>query len=325
MIGYDAPTLRPGHGPDPAGDALPRFARQPLALKAGMHPNSRHPRPLPAGDELIDALRQYVHERAPQGGPLDPADAELALLQLQKLVTLGQITSEVAHDFGNLMTVMLGYSELLLAAAGPAGYPQSGSPEREYLAELHRAAERASALTTQLLGYSRRSADPAGPLDLSAVVRGLAVMLGRLLGSVARLEVSAPAGLGFVQADVKQVEQVVVNLVLNARDAVAPGGHVAVEVESARLTAPLTHALGTAAPGDYVLLRVRDNGCGMGPETLEQLFRPFFTTKGRGTGLGLTIVARIARASGAAVTVQSEVGRGTTFEVYFPRLPGSKP
>jgi signal transduction histidine kinase len=283
-----------------------------------MHPNQRLPSLPPTGDDVIDALRQYVHERAPDRDPPDPAAAELALLQLQKLVTLGQMASEVAHDFGNLMTVMLGYSEMLLAAAGP------DRPEHAYLAELHRAAERASALTTQLLGYSRRSAGVAGPVDLAALVRGLSVLLGRLLGTAARLEVVAPAGAGPVRADAKQVEQAVVNLVLNARD--AAGGRVTVAVEPVRLAAPLRpasgcpDALGTVPAGDYVRLRVRDDGCGMGPETLEHLFRPFFTTKGRGTGLGLMIVARVARQSGAAVTVQSELGQGTTVDVYFPRL-----
>jgi two-component system cell cycle sensor histidine kinase/response regulator CckA len=145
-------------------------------------------------------------------------------------------------------------------------------------------------------------------------------MHGRQVGSAARLEVVAPAGVGLIRADAKQVEQVVVNLVLNARDAVGPGGLVAVAVERVRLAVPLPHALGVAPAGDYVRLRVRDDGCGMRPEVLGQIFRPFVTTKGRGTGLGLTIVARVARQCDAAVTVDSTLGRGTTFDLYFPRI-----
>jgi signal transduction histidine kinase len=224
------------------------------------------------------------------------------------------LASEVAHDFGNLTTVMLGYSELLLAAADGDG------PDRSYLAELHRAAERASALTAQLLGYSRPTAGAPAPLDLAALVRGLATLLGRVLGSRGRLTVTAAGGAP-VRADTRQVEQALVNLVLNARDALPVNGHVEVTVEPVRLAAPLTPALGAAPAGDYVRLSVRDDGCGMTAEMRAQLFRPFFTTKPHGTGLGLAIVARVARQCGAAVTVESEPGRGTTFALYFPRLP----
>lgn len=305
----------------------PLFARRPPAAaprpgrptppRVGMSP-PRLPRPLAAGDELIDALRRYARERGDthvSGSSDDPADVELSLLQLQKLATLGQLASEVAHDFGNLMTVMLGYSEMLLAAT-----ENGRAPEHEHLAELRRAAERASALTTRLLGYSRRSADDPAPLDLGQLVGDLAAMLGRLIGSGARLIVTTDPAAGAVVADAKQVEQLVINLVLNARDAIPVGGRVEVAVDRTRLDAPLTHGLGMAPAGDYVRLRVRDDGCGMGPDTVAQLFRPFFTTKGRGTGLGLTIVARVARRANAAVVVDSAPGAGTTFDLFFPRV-----
>ena len=125
---------------------------------------------------------------------------------------------------------------------------------------------------------------------------------------------------GAILADGQQIEQLVTNLVLNARDAIAPGGHIEVMVDPIHLTTSLTHILGTAPAGDYVRLRVRDNGHGMDPATVAQLFRPFFTTKDRGAGLGLTIVARIARRTNAAVLVDSAVGKGTTVDLYFPRL-----
>jgi two-component system cell cycle sensor histidine kinase/response regulator CckA len=271
-----------------------------------MSPLSHRRSPAQAG--LFDALRRYA-------GEVGTAEAEAALLHLQKLATLGELAAEVAHHFGNLTTVMLGYSELLFAAADH-GRP----PDHEHLAELRRAAERASELTARLIAYSHRSSDDPGPLDLAAMVGGMTPMVARLLGSAARLAVTADAAAGTIEADARQVEQVVINLVLNARDAIAVSGRVQVSVEPVELPARLPHVLGTAPPGDYVRLRVQDDGCGMGPETLRQLFCPFFTTKVSGTGLGLTVVARVADKAGAAVLVDSVVGRGTTIDVLFPRL-----
>jgi two-component system cell cycle sensor histidine kinase/response regulator CckA len=276
------------------------------------------PLPIPptaAGDDLIAALGRYARDHAQTFGAEDGADVELALMQLQKLATIGRIAADVAHEFGNLMTVILGYSELLLGAA-----EHGQMPERDQCAELRRAAERASGLTSRLLSYSRRSTDEPAPLDLGLVVGGLTPMLGRLLGAGAVLAVKTDPVAGAVMADVKQIEQLVMNLVINARDAIAAGGRVEVAVEPARLTEPLDHALGTAPVGDYVRLRVRDDGRGMGPETLAQLFRPFVTTMGRGAGLGLTIVARLARKADAAVVVTSAPGAGTTVDLYLPRL-----
>jgi signal transduction histidine kinase len=262
---------------------------------------------------LIAALQRYAREQAP--GAEDAADVELSLLQLQKFATLGQLVSGVAHDFGNLMTVVLGYSELMFTAV-----KNGEAADLEQLAELRRAAERASALTASLLGYARPAADDAAPLDLGLLVGGLTAMLGRLLGSTGTLVVTIAPTTAAVLADARQVEHVIVNLVLNARDAIAVGGRVEVAVEPVRLTDPLVHALGTAPPGEYVRLRVRDNGCGMARETVAQLFQPFLTTKGHGAGLGLTIVARIAGKANAAVVVDSAAGAGTTVEVLFPRL-----
>jgi two-component system cell cycle sensor histidine kinase/response regulator CckA len=280
---------------------------------------NRRIRPLAASDELIAALRRYARDRIPVPEVDETADVELSLLHLQKLATLGQLATGVAEDFGNLMTVVLGYSELMSAAVG-----QCQAPEPEHLVQLRLAAEQASALTSGLLGYCRRATDEAAPLDLSQLVDGLSTMLVRLLGAGANLVVRTDPAAGSIIADAEQVEQLIVNLVVNARDAVAGGGRVEVSVDAAPLTSPLTHALGTAPAGSYVRLRVRDEGCGMGPDAVAQLFRPFFTTKDGGTGLGMTVVARVARKTNAAVVVDSAPGAGTTIDLYFPRLdPGT--
>lgn len=273
-------------------------------------------RKISASDELFDALRLYSRNLGSHANSLPESDLEFSLLQLQKLATLGQLASEIAHDFGNLMTIMLGYSELMMAAV-----EDGQRPDCEHLAELRRAAERASTMTTRLLGYCRKSPDEPILLDLSLTVSGLATMLGRLLGSSARLHLSADPSAGNIAADTKQIEQLVTNLVLNARDAITIGGQIEIDVARVHLESPLVHALGISPAGDYVRLRVRDLGCGMNSEAIAQLFRPFYTTKKSGTGLGLAIVARIARHCDAAITIETAPGAGTTFDVYFPRVP----
>lgn len=285
MFGTDAPG--PSLRQDAYATPLPRFDRAAMAgLKATMDGTSR---------------------------ATEPAEIDEALAQLQKLATLGQLTSEVAHDFGNLLTVMLGYSELLLADLPPDGIGHT------YLAEIHRAAERASALTSQILGYSRSGNDEPSTVDLGDVVRDLGSMLGRLFGNRVDLRIAAnngcPVGVG-----AKLAEQLVINLVLNARDALLQNGRrIDVTVAPTTLAGPVAVRLGSAGPGEFVQLRVRDFGCGMSEAVQSELFTPFYTTKPTGTGLGLSIVARIARRAGAAVAVQSRVGEGTTFDVYFPR------
>jgi signal transduction histidine kinase len=276
--------------------------------------------PAAAGDDLFTALRQVARDRATAPGPDVPAGVELSLLQLQKLATLGKIATEIAHDFGNLMTVMLGYSDLLQTAE-EEGQP----PERQHLVELRQAAERASSLTSRLLAYSLPSADEPTALNLGLLVEEFMPLLGRLLGAGASLEVHTIRDAGAVTADARQVEQMILNLVLNSRE--ARSDRVELSVEPVRLAAPTPDAVlrptkghGPIAAGDYVRLRVRDNGGGMTPETLGRLFRPFFTTRGGGTGLGLAVVARVVRRANAAVVIESAPGAGTTFDVYFPSL-----
>ncbi|MFO0808512.1 MAG: ATP-binding protein [Gemmataceae bacterium] len=284
----DSDSFGPRAYQDANATVLTRFDRCPPGLKATMDGNYEIP------------------ETA-------PAEIDEALAQLQKLATLGQLTSEVAHDFGNLLTVMLGYCELVLADLPPDG------PACRSLEEVFRAAERASALTAQILGYCRTATPMTGPIDLAAVVRGLGTMLGRLFGNKVDLRVTAGAECR-TYVDLKQAEQLVVNLILNARDALrAYDRRIDAIVESVALTSSIPVRLGTIGSGDYVRLRVRDTGCGMSDDTVARLFAPFFTTKATGTGLGLTIVARVVKQAAAAVAVQSQLGCGTTFDVYFPR------
>jgi two-component system cell cycle sensor histidine kinase/response regulator CckA len=313
MIGTDSPGLGLELSQEADGAFRPRLSRRAVP-QAAMSTKLPPPDQLPNGEALLDALRQFFRER-PTPYRAEATDADLALFQLQKLVTLGQLASQVAHDFGNLTTVMLGYSDLLLTAT------DAGRPEREFLSELRRAAERASALATQLLGYSRPADGAPAPLDLAALLRGLSPLLAQLLGSRGHLAVTGPATAGPTLADARQIEQAVVSLVMNARDALPLGGGVEVSAEPVSLREPLEATFGRAPAGDYVRLRVRDGGCGMSAQTQAQLFRPFFSTKPTGAGLGLTIVARIAQQCGAAIVVQSEPGHGTTVDLYFPRLP----
>jgi len=258
-------------------------------------------------------VRPYLRASGNGAPPPADADVERALLRIQRLETLGRLTSEIAHDFSNLMTLVIGYGELL------ASLTPENLPGRTYLEQMRCAADRAAELTRQLLDFCRLTSEPRnGPVDLAAVVRAAGNMLGRLLQRTIALDVEAarPAN---VQADPRDVEQLVVNLVLNACDATSSSrGRVDVSVSPVHLDAAPPQAVGSVLPGEFVRLRVRDTGCGMDDATRCRLFKPFFTTKPFGTGLGLAIVARIVRQNRAAMTVQSDPASGTTFDVYFP-------
>jgi two-component system, cell cycle sensor histidine kinase and response regulator CckA len=277
----------------------------------------REPRPAAAVDELFAVLRKYSRDRALEAGAGDVPDFESALLHLQKLANIGQLTLDIGLDFGNVMTIVHGYSDLVIAA-----FQEGKPPDPEHLAELRHAAEQASTLTTRLLTHGRETSENVVPLDLSRLVGEVSALLVRLLGPRGGLAVRTDPPAGTVIADPRHIEQLVLNLVLNARDATAGGGRIELSVDPIRLTAPLPHAFGTASAGDYARLRVRDDGRGMTPETIGKLFQPFFTTKKTGSGLGMTVVAGIARKCNAAVIVDSIVGTGTIVDVYFPTLKG---
>ncbi len=238
---------------------------------------------------------------------------ELELRQAQKMEAIGRLAGGVAHDFNNMLTVISGFNHSLLSVL-----PED-SPLREDALEIARASGRASELTQQLLAFSRHHVGLPQILDLNAVVLELVRMLRRLIGTDIRLVTDLAPDLGYVRADAGQIEQVVVNLVLNARDAMPSGGTLALTT-SRVVIEPGRSASGRLSPGPYVRLAVSDDGSGMDSETLARVFEPFFTTKdlGRGTGLGLASVFAIVEQSGGRIFVESDVGSGTTFEIYLP-------
>jgi len=237
------------------------------------------------------------------------------LLHAQKLEAIGRLAGGVAHDFNNLLTAIGGFADLLQAEL------PVGSPARQDAWEIRRAAERAGELTRQLLAFSRQQVIAPRSLDLNAVLGGVERMLLRLLGEDVRVELALGGALWAVWADAGQVEQVIFNLVTNARDAMPGGGALRVSTGNVVLDAEAAGRLPGAAPGEWVHLCVADDGVGMEPAVRARLFEPFFTTKpkGQGTGLGLSTVYGIVSQHGGFVDVATGPGRGTAFHVYLPR------
>ena len=236
-------------------------------------------------------------------------------LQAQKMEAVGRLAGGVAHDFNNMLSVIIGYSELLQERLEPG-------PQRKGVDEIKKAAERASRLTRQLLAFSRQQVMFPRILNLNAVVDNLSNMLLPMIGEDIDLVIAPGSSLGSVRANLSQVEQIIMNLVVNARDAMPHGGKLIVSTGNAELDETYASHHPPARPGSYVLLSVSDTGSGMSPEILPHIFEPFFTTKqpGKGTGLGLSVVDGIVNQSGGYVSVYSEPGRGTTFKVYLPRV-----
>ena len=238
---------------------------------------------------------------------------ENQLRQAQRMGAVGRLAGGVAHDFNNILTVIIGYSELAAFRLG-AGHGVS-----KHLSEIKVAAERAATLTRQLLAFSRQQVLYPRILDLNGVVNNLMRMLQRLIGE--DISLSFVAGkVGNVKADLGQVEQILMNLVVNARDAMPHGGAISIETSRVDLEDGYVDSHLSVRPGRYVMLSVSDSGCGMDEKTVAQIFEPFFTTKGpgQGTGLGLSTVYGIVKQSEGYIWVYSEPGRGTTFKVYFP-------
>jgi two-component system, cell cycle sensor histidine kinase and response regulator CckA len=240
--------------------------------------------------------------------------------QAQKMEAIGRLAGGVAHDFNNLLTAILGYTELLLADLAP------DDPHQTDVGEIQKAGLSAAGLIRQLLAFSRKQIIEPTLLGLNAVVADMRAMLQRLIGEDVRVTLALRPDLAPVMADRGQVEQIVMNLALNARDAMPGGGRLTIETANVELDEDYPKAHLEVKPGRYVVLTVTDTGTGISPEVQARLFEPFFTTKepGKGTGLGLATVQGIVSRTGGSVAVYSEVGRGTAFKVYFPRADAAE-
>jgi signal transduction histidine kinase/ActR/RegA family two-component response regulator len=269
--------------------------------------------PVRGRDEVADLGRAFEEMR----GSLRQSRENL--LRAARMEAVGRLAGGVAHDFNNLVMIIKGYSDLLLDKATPEARP--------FLEEIKRAGERASALTRQLLAFSRKQVLAPQVLDPNQTVRNMVKMLRVLIGEDIELVTSFAEQIGRVQADPGQLEQVVMNLAVNARDAMPEGGKIIIETQSCLLDDSYAATHSEVNAGDYVLIAVTDSGCGMSKETQAHIFEPFFTTKepGKGTGLGLATVFGIVKQSRGHIAVYSEPGVGTTFKVYLPSLDKSVP
>jgi signal transduction histidine kinase/CheY-like chemotaxis protein len=258
-----------------------------------------------------EELRREMAER--QAAESARSELEEQLRHAQKMEAIGRLSGGIAHDFNNLLTAIRGYSELLLKEL-------HGSPLRADVEEIYNAADRAATLTGQLLAFSRRQILTPEILVLNQRVMDMTRMLNRLIGEHIAIDLHLASDLWSVRADAAQLEQVLVNLALNARDAMAQGGRLAIETANRDVKAKEAHAL-DIKPGSFVELRVRDTGIGIPADVQGRIFEPFFTTKpkGAGTGLGLSMVYGFVRQSGGAISVDSTPGKGTTFSLLLPR------
>jgi len=274
-----------------------------------MDPETRYRR-------LSEAAKDGILRLNPQTGMITEAElSDQRLRQTHKMEAVGQLAGGLAHDFNNLLGVILGYCEIL------EEQPELPAPTRKMILEIHNAGTSAKNLTQRLLAFSRRQVLQPLALDLNETVRRMQNMLDRLIGDDVSLISALCPDLGTIHADPSQVEQVLMNLAINARDAMPMGGKIS--IATANVEVDETHAQQSpfTGPGQYVRLTVSDTGTGMDAETQSHIFEPFFSTKapGRGTGLGLSTVFGIVNQSGGAITVYSEPGHGTTFKVYFLR------
>jgi len=258
------------------------------------------------GDPCVLAVTQDVTEAKRM---------ENQLRQAQRMGAVGRLAGGVAHDFNNILTVIMGYSEVAFHRLGES------HPVAKHLGEIKRAAERAASLTRQLLAFSRQQVLYPRVLDLNVVVNHLNQMLHRMIREDVSLSFRPMEPLGYIKADIGQVEQILMNLVVNARDAMPDGGSIVIETSNVELDDGYRDSHFSVPPGRYVMLAVTDNGCGMDEKTMSHIFEPFFTTKGlgQGTGLGLSTVYGIVKQSEGYIWVYSEPAKGTTFKLYFPR------
>jgi PAS domain S-box-containing protein len=286
-------------------EALPQAFRSELSPRRGNRvPVDVHARVLVGDGQVVGvmAIARDLSERE---------RLENELRQAQKMVAVGRLATGIAHDFNNLITVLIGYSDELIEEA------PSGSPAHTAAVAVRRAAERASGLTQQLLSFSRRQTLVSHTVDLNRIITHMEDMLRRLLGPEIRLDIRLQPTLAAINADESQISQVVMNLVVNARDAMPKGGTLTIETTNIELGEEHLEVI----PGPHILLTVADTGFGMTADVRDRLFEPFFTTKerGHGTGLGLSMVHGIVRQCSGHIVVDSKPGSGTRFLVYFPQ------
>ncbi len=242
-------------------------------------------------------------------------ELEAKFQQAQKLESIGRLAGGVAHDYNNMLNVILGYTQMAMAEAG------DNRRLKEHLEQVLDAAQRSAEITRQLLAFARKQTIQPAIIPLNATIEKSLRMLQRLIGENIDLAWLPGKNAGNIYADSVQLEQMLANLCVNARDAISDVGKVTIETDRVTIDETYCKAHPEAVPGDYAVLKVSDNGCGMPPEVLQQIFEPFFTTKevGKGTGLGLASVYGIVRQNKGFINVYSEVGKGTTFRIYFPR------
>ena len=312
-------------GPATFAQVHARFPRLPVVIFTSMEDEAM-------GDQLVQqGAQDYLVKGQIEGTLLyrtlrhaierkqateDKHRLEEQLRQAAKMEAVGRLAGGIAHDFNNLTAGILGYCEILL------GQEDLAPGLHADLSEIRRAAERAAGLTRQLLAFSRKQIIAPVVLDLNLTVQEAQRMLSRLIGEDVTLEWSPGHPLGRIKADPGQIAQILVNLAVNARDAMPNGGRLTIETQDVQFEAPLPGAFGEAWPGHWVMLAVSDTGCGMSRDVQEHIFEPFFTTKeqGKGTGLGLATVYGIVEQHGGFIKVASEPGLGATFKVYFPRV-----
>ena len=267
-------------------------------------------------EPLRDASGQVLGAICMSLDVTDRKNLEEQLRQAQKMEAVGRLAGGIAHDFNNLLMVIQGYADLL------AERLSAGDALRRNAEQIQMAGQRATSLTRQLLAFSRKQMLAPSVISVQTVVADMEKILRRLIGEDIQLETSSAADLWMVKADRSQIEQVIMNLAVNARDAMPQGGRLTIETANVELDSSFSRHAVVMAPGKYVMLAVTDSGCGMDAETQAHLFEPFFTTKekGKGTGLGLATVYGIVKQSGGYVWVYSEPGRGTSFKIYLPRI-----
>lgn len=293
------------------------LARNALALREAMADAARLNHELYLMNETLE---QRVHDEI-----ANRLKAEDALRQAQKMEAIGQLTGGVAHDFNNLLTVIIGGLETVSRQLIVTPTPEAISRIERAVAMATHGAERAATLTSRLLAFARRQPLDPRPVDVGRLVTGLADLLQRTLGETVDFETVSGAGLWLTNVDAGELENALVNLAVNARDAMPTGGRLTIETSNAFLDDEYVREIPEPVTvGQYVLVAVSDNGTGMDQTTLEKVFEPFFTTKdvGKGTGLGLSQVYGFVRQSGGHIRVYSELGLGTTIKIYLPRLIG---